>query len=164
MKKIFFIIISSSILLSSCDAVRDSAGVNRKQIDEYAVIENPPLVIPPNFNLLPPDQINSKDIIDADSDLAKEILFGLDDIEVENNKQALISEIIKETEANEVNDDIRNSINEEFANEKSTINDETIFNSDEELDNAIAETEININKKDNKKPNKEKKKKRFFFF
>ena len=164
MKKIFFIIISSSILLSSCDAVRDSAGVNRKQIDEYAVIENPPLVIPPNFNLLPPDQINSKDIIDADSDLAKEILFGFDDIEVENNKQALISEIIKETEANEVNDDIRNSINEEFANEKSTINDETIFNSDEELDNAIAETEININKKDNKKPNKEKKKKRFFFF
>ena len=164
MKKIFFIIISSSILLSSCDAVRDSAGVNRKQIDEYAVIENPPLVIPPNFNLLPPDQINSKDIIDADSDLAKEILFGLEDIEVENNKQALISEIIKETEANEVNDDIRNSINEEFANEKSTINDETIFNSDEELDNAIAETEININKKDNKKPNKEKKKKRFFFF
>tara|TARA_B100000575_G_scaffold140830_1_gene112345 strand:+ start:672 stop:1166 length:495 start_codon:yes stop_codon:yes gene_type:complete len=164
MKKIFFIIISSSILLSSCDAVRDSAGVNRKQIDEYAVIENPPLVIPPNFNLLPPDQINSKDIIDADSDLAKEILFGLDDIEVENNKQALISEIIKETEANEVNDDIRNSINEEFANEKSTINDETIFNSDEELDNAIAETEININKKDNKKSNKEKKKKRFFFF
>ena len=164
MKKIFFIIISSSILLSSCDAVRDSAGVNRKQIDEYAVIENPPLVIPPNFNLLPPDQINSKDIIDADSDLAKEILFGLEDIEVENNKQALISEIIKETEANEVNDDIRNSINEEFANEKSTINDETIFNSDEELDNAIAETEININKKDNKKSNKEKKKKRFFFF
>ena len=164
MKKIFFIIISSSILLSSCDAVRDSAGVNRKQIDEYAVIENPPLVIPPNFNLLPPDQINSKDIIDADSDLAKEILFGLEDIEVENNKQDLISEIIKETEANEVNDDIRNSINEEFANEKSTINDETIFNSDEELDNAIAETEININKKDNKKPNKEKKKKRFFFF
>ena len=81
MKKIFFIIISSSILLSSCDAVRDSAGVNRKQIDEYAVIENPPLVIPPNFNLLPPDQINSKDIIDADSDLAKEILFGLEDID-----------------------------------------------------------------------------------
>ena len=165
MKKIFFIIISSSIFLSSCNAVRDSAGVNRKQIDEYSVIENPPLVIPPNFNLLPPDQMNSKDIIDADSDLAKEILFGLEDIETKtNNNQSLINQILIETEANEVNDDIRNSINEEFANEKSTINDETTFNNEEEIDNAIQETEININKKENEKTAKEKKKKRFFFF
>ena len=150
MKKIFFIIISSSIFLSSCNAVRDSAGVNRKQIDEYSVIENPPLVIPPNFNLLPPDQMNSKDIIDADSDLAKEILFGLEDIETKtNNNQSLINQILIETEANEVNDNIRNSINEEFANEKSTINDETTFNNEEEIDNAIQETEININKKEN---------------
>tara|TARA_B100000401_G_scaffold325247_1_gene225614 strand:+ start:311 stop:808 length:498 start_codon:yes stop_codon:yes gene_type:complete len=165
MKKIFFIIISSSIFLSSCNAVRDSAGVNRKQIDEYSVIENPPLVIPPNFNLLPPDQMNSKDIIDADSDLAKEILFGLEDIETKtNNNQSLINQILIETEANEVNDNIRNSINEEFANEKSTINDETTFNNEEEIDNAIQETEININKKENEKTAKEKKKKRFFFF
>ena len=165
MKKIFFIIISSSIFLSSCNAVRDSAGVNRKQIDEYSVIENPPLVIPPNFNLLPPDQMNSKDIIDADSDLAKEILFGLEDIETKtNNNQSLINQILIETEANEVNDNIRNSINEEFANEKSTINDETTFNNEEEIDNAIQETEININKKKNEKTAKEKKKKRFFFF
>ena len=165
MKKIFFIIISSSIFLSSCNAVRDSAGVNRKQIDEYWVIENPPLVIPPNFNLLPPDQMNSKDIIDADSDLAKEILFGLEDIETKtNNNQSLINQILIETEANEVNDNIRNSINEEFANEKSTINDETTFNNEEEIDNAIQETEININKKENEKTAKEKKKKRFFFF
>ena len=165
MKKIFFIIISSSIFLSSCNAVRDSAGVNRKQIDEYSVIENPPLVIPPNFNLLPPDQMNSKDIIDADSDLAKEILFGLEDVETKtNNNQSLINQILIETEANEVNDNIRNSINEEFANEKSTINDETTFNNEEEIDNAIQETEININKKENAKTAKEKKKKRFFFF
>ena len=165
MKKIFFIIISSSIFLSSCNAVRDSAGVNRKQIDEYSVIENPPLVIPPNFNLLPPDQMNSKDIIDADSDLAKEILFGLEDVETKsNNNQSLINQILVETEANEVNDNIRNSINEEFANEKSTINDETKFNNEEEIDNAIQETEININKKENEKTAKEKKKKRFFFF
>ena len=165
MKKIFFIIISSSIFLSSCNAVRDSAGVNRKQIDEYSVIENPPLVVPPNFNLLPPDQMNSKDIIDADSDLAKEILFGLEDVETKtNNNQSLINQILVETEANEVNDNIRNSINEEFANEKSTINDETTFNNEEEIDNAIQETEININKKENAKTAKEKKKKRFFFF
>ena len=79
MKKVIFVTIISSIFLSSCNTIRSSAGVERKVIDEYNVVENPPLVIPPNFNLLPPDQIVSKDIDDTDSELAKEILFGLDE-------------------------------------------------------------------------------------
>ena len=33
----------------------------------------------------------------------------------------------------EVDDNIRDSINEEFAGEKSTINDETIFNNEDDL-------------------------------
>ena len=60
MKKIISIVIISILFLTSCNTVRDSAGVNRKVIDEYSVIENPPLVIPPNFNLLPPEQMESK--------------------------------------------------------------------------------------------------------
>ena len=53
MKKFIFVTIISSIFLSSCNTIRSSAGVERKVIDEYNVVENPPLVIPPNFNLLP---------------------------------------------------------------------------------------------------------------
>ena len=64
MKKVIFVIIISSIFLFSCNTIRSSAGVERQVIDEYNVVENPPLVIPPNFNLLPPDQIKSKDIDD----------------------------------------------------------------------------------------------------
>ena len=78
MKKIIFLIIILNLFLISCNTVRESAGVNRKVIDEYSVIENPPLVIPPDFDLLPPEQMESKDIKDTDSELAKEILFGLD--------------------------------------------------------------------------------------
>ena len=62
MKKIILLLIILNLFLTSCSTVRESAGVNRKVIDEYSVIENPPLVIPPNFNLLPPEQIKSKDI------------------------------------------------------------------------------------------------------
>ena len=128
MKKIIIIAFISSLFLVSCNTVRDSAGVNRKAIDEYSVIENPPLVIPPDFNLLPPEQMESKDIDDTDSELAKEILFGLDeDGSDENPDDSLINEIIKETKANEVDENIRDDINEEFAGEKSTINDETNF-------------------------------------
>ena len=164
MKKIIFLIIILNLFLLSCNSIRESAGVNRKVIDEYAVIENPPLVIPPNFDLLPPEQMESKDIKDTDSELAKEILFGLEDNNNQTNSDnSLISEIIQETEANEVDSDIRETINQDFAGEKSTINDETQFKSEDEINEAINTTE----KKDKTKTNKsikEKKKKRFFFF
>ena len=162
MKKIFLIIVVSIIFLESCSSVRDSAGVNRKVIDEYAVVENPPLVIPPNYNLLPPEQMESKNIADAESDLAKEILFGLEEDNNEINlNNSLISEILKETEADKADNDIRNLINEEFAGERSSLSDERIFESEAELDEAIENTQKkdkdNINKKENKK-------KRFIFF
>ena len=165
MKKIFLVIIPSILILSSCGTVRDSAGVNRKVIDEYSVIENPPLVIPPDFNLLPPEQISSKDILDTDNELAKEILFGLEDTEtLTESNTSLINEIINETEADEVDDSIRDSINEEFAGEKSSTDDETIFNNEDELNKAIIDTEDKNSNNKNQNGKKEKKKKRFFFF
>ena len=165
MKKILPIIIIFSFILSSCNVVRESAGVNRKVIDEYSVVENPPLVIPPNFNLLPPEQIKSKDIEDTESELAKEILFGLDNDETQTEKSvSVLKEIIDITEANEVDENIRDTINEEFSGQKSSINDETVFKNEEELNKAILATESNIQNTNEESIKKEKKKKRFFFF
>ena len=62
MKKFIVILLFCQFILSSCSNVRESAGVNRKNIDEFSVIENPPLVIPPDFNLLPPDQLEEKNL------------------------------------------------------------------------------------------------------
>ena len=164
MVRFFIFTLALNFFLLSCNTVRESAGVNRKFIDEYSVIENPPLVIPPDFNLLPPDQIQSKDILDTETELAKEILFGLEDNnEIEANN-SLIKEIIREAGGNEVNNDIRETINQEFAGEKSSINDETKFESIDELNQAIKETEEKENSKSKENKTKEKKKKRFFFF
>ena len=164
MKKIIITLIVTSLFLMSCSSIRDSAGVSRKVIDEYTVVENPPLVIPPNFNLLPLEQIESKDIEDVDSELAKEILFGLENSEKnETVDNSLINEIIKETQAEEVDKNIRETINQEFAGEKSSLEDEITFESEEELEAAIEATKKNENK-DKKTSKKEKKKKRFFFF
>ena len=143
MKKVIFVIIISSIFLSYCNTIRSSAGVERKVIDEYNVVENPPLVIPPNFNLLPPDQIESKDIDDTDSELAKEILFGLDEESDETpTENSVIDNILKETEADQVDNSIREDLD---------------GNSEDEIsqDNTDVESE-NIEEP--------KKKKRFFFF
>ncbi len=164
MRKSIIIVVTASLFISSCNTVRSSAGVNRKVIDEYSVIENPPLVVPPNFNLLPPDQIESKKINDTDSELAKEILFGLDETENDsNNDSSLMKKIIDETNANEVDGDIREFVDQEFAGEVSSVEDEEIFENKNELEKAIIETENkkNILKIDDKK---KKKKKRFIFF
>ena len=164
MKKIISIIIISNLILISCNTVRQSAGVNRKNIDEYAVIENPPLVIPPDFNLMPPDQIEAKNIDDTEKELAKEILFGLEDDEVQSTgNTSLIAEIIKETKANSINNDIRATIDENLAGIKSSIDDESNFKNEEELNAAIEETK-KLNNDEDSSEKKEKKKKRFFFF
>ena len=57
MKIILSLIVFSSLFLASCSQIRESAGVSRKNVDEFKVVENPPLVIPPDFNLLPPEQL-----------------------------------------------------------------------------------------------------------
>ena len=165
MKKVIFVIIISSIFLSSCNTIRSSAGVERKVIDEYNVVENPPLVIPPNFNLLPPDQIESKDIDDTDTELAKEILFGLDEESDETpSENSVIDNILKETEADQVDNSIREDLDgnsgDEVTEDNTDVNNEKIektkkkkrfffFNSKEENENEDDEP---------------KKKKRFFFF
>ena len=159
MKSIYFIILLTCLFILSCNSVRESAGVNRKVLDEYKVVENPPLVIPPDFNLPPPDQIKAKEIDDTDSELAKEILFGLEDnnneVETDNS---VMSDILNEVQTKNIDENIRESINEEFAGEKSTIYDETNFKNEEEINEAIETTKSNEGK------TKINKKKRFFFF
>ena len=164
MKKIISIVIVSNLILISCNKVRESAGVNRKNIDEYAIIENPPLVIPPDFNLMPPDQIEAKNIDNIENELAKEILFGLDDDEIQSTvNTSLITQIIRETDANSISDDIRSSVDQNFAGIKSSVGDETKFKNQEELNAAIEETKkLNNDEINSDKINK--KKKRFFFF
>ena len=174
MKKILTLILFSSFFLISCSKIRESAGVNRKNIDEFTVVENPPLVIPPDFNLLPPEQLSEKDIDNIESDLAKEILFGLnEENDSENTKLSTMENILIQTNANETNNSIRQEINEKFASEKEL--DSNKWNDEIEILDSIAESErlrnelldIDNNTEEGVstvKIKKKKKKKRFFFF
>ena len=175
MKKILILVLLSSLLTVSCAKVRESAGVNRKNIDEFSIIENPPLVIPPDFNLLPPDQLEEKNLDKAESDLAKEILFGLKDETDNNNSEfSTMESILSESNADETNDSIRDEIDEQFASEKRSMSKS--WDDEMEILDSIAESERIRNKLLNdetgsneeaptvKVKNPNKKKKRFFFF
>ncbi len=179
MKYLLYILIIVQLILSSCTTVRKSAGVTRKSVDEFQVVENPPLILPPDFNLLPPEQLEKKNIKNIEKELAKEILFGLDEKGETQEKEILstMSQILQATEADKVNPNIRNEIDQQFANE---LNTESIYQiewEDEiEVLDAIKESERIRNQLFEGKPiaegeiptttqiNKLKKRKRFFFF
>ena len=175
MKKILILVLLSSLLIVSCSKVKESAGVNRKNIDEFTVIENPPLVIPPDFNLLPPDQLEEKNLDKAESDLAKEILFGLEgETNNDNSELSTMENILSESNADETVDSIRNEIDEQFASEKGSISKS--WNDEMEILDSISESErirkklLNNDTESNEEAPKikvkktNKKKKRFFFF
>ena len=178
MKYLCLILIIASLFLSSCSAVRESAGVTRKSLDEFKVVENPPLVIPPDFNLLPPEQLEKKNIDNVETELAQEILFGLDE-NLENNeneKLSIMNQILESTEASNVDPNIRKEIDEQFANEMKTDSIYQIeWDTEIEVLDAIKESERIRNQLIQGKSIAEgevpttiqktkKKKKRFFFF
>lgn len=175
MKASLFIFLIISIFLVSCSQIRSSAGVDRKSIDEFQVIENPPLVIPPDFNLLPPEQLQEKNIADVESDLAKEILFGLSKESVVNDlNTSTMDNILKQTNANQSNNNIRQEIDEQFASEKNI--DSNIWDNEIQILDSVAESQrlrnkllgddasINEQVPTVKIDNKSKMKKKFFFF
>ena len=175
MKNILIIVLFSSLFTVACSKVRESAGVTRKSIDEFTVIENPPLIIPPDFNLLPPDQLQEKNIDNEESELAKEILFGLeDDTETNNFKLSTMENILNQSKAEGIDNSIREEIDEQFASEKKSTSKS--WDNEMEILDSIAESErlrnelLNDELKSNeeiptvKVKDKSKKKKRFFFF
>jgi len=169
------------ILIPACSKIRESAGVTRRSMDEFQVIEYPPLVIPPDFNIVSPDQLQQKDIENIENELAQEILFGLDNQNTNNTKQlSTMNQILSSAEASNASDNIRDEIDQDFSQSRATkgiLQNEweteievldaveesqrirnNIFNED-----SLLKGKIPI-KKEKKKEVIKKKKKRFIFF
>lgn len=49
-----FLSLSLLALQSGCDSIRNTLGLDHYQADAFSVPTNPPLTIPPDFNLRPP--------------------------------------------------------------------------------------------------------------
>ena len=175
MKALGVLFLFLSIFLVSCSKIRDSAGVNRKNIDEFKIIENPPLIVPPDFNLSPPEQLEEKNIDNVESNLAKEILFGLnEETNVDDSNISTMENILNQTNAGQSSNEIREELDEIFASEKNI--DSNVWDNKIEILNSVAESQrlrnnlLGIEKKSNEEvptliiENKNKKKKKFFFF
>lgn len=53
-KRVLFLALGASVLLGGCDQIRESAGIKKKAPDEFAVLRNAPLSVPPSYDLRPP--------------------------------------------------------------------------------------------------------------
>ena len=172
------IFIFFAVFLTSCSSVRDSAGVTRKSLDETKAIVNSALIIPPNFNLVAPDQLQQKNIDNVEKELAQEILFGLDQNKKTTQIQnSTMKQILSKANAINTSNDIRDEINQEFYEEKN-IKGIYQLNWENEIEvlDAVKESERIRNKNFNnklideneipikKEKVKVKKKKRFLFF
>ncbi len=51
---LFFMLSSLALLLSGCDTVRSTLGLDHYQADPFNVPTNPPLTLPPEYTLRPP--------------------------------------------------------------------------------------------------------------
>ena len=178
MKPIYLFFLISVLILNGCSKVRESAGVNRKSIDEFKVVESPALIIPPDFNLLSSDQLIKKTNNNMAQDLSQEILFGLDENQIKEKIQlSTMNQLLLKSGALDVSSSIREEIDAEFSQELKT---DGIFQNDWENEievlDAVKESECIRNKNFDKEPItdcnvpiktqviKNKKKKLFIFF
>jgi hypothetical protein len=102
---------------SGCDSARESLGLGRTPPDEFAVIDQPPLSIPPDFGLRPPMPGTPRPQSVDSSDRARELLYGSDAQQSADLSAASEGEkaLLAQTGGDKAPADIRNTINRESA-------------------------------------------------
>ncbi len=121
MKKILakaFIVITALPFISSCSSgsVRDTLGMRRSAPNEFRVVTNPPLSIPPEFSIRPPIPDETyKESPNSQTESAKKVLFENASadfkIEKQTNGEEAFSSLFNATRANP---EIKSLLQKEF--------------------------------------------------
>lgn len=101
--------------LAGCGSVRESLGLGRSAPDEFAVVDRPPLAMPPDFGLRPPTP-GAPRPQEVDANIhAKDTLFGASETPVHHGAGASSAEqaLLEQTGADKASSDIRATINNE---------------------------------------------------
>lgn len=79
---IFVSAIGGALALSACSDTRDVLGLTNKPPDEFAVVDHPPLSMPPDYSLRPPAPGAEARRGDSPSEKAAKALYGDDKMEL----------------------------------------------------------------------------------
>ncbi len=86
------ILIGASLLLTACDSVKSTLGMDHYQADEFNIKQNDPLSMPPNYKLMPPrtkDKDGKSVSLNPSAEKAKKVVGG-------GESEAFISEASKQ--------------------------------------------------------------------
>ncbi len=101
--------------LAGCGGVSESLGYGKQSPDEFAVVRNAPLTIPPDFALRPPEPGALRPQERPLRQQAENTLFdreeGVDAAQRESQGEAAL---LRQADAVDTNSNIRRQINEEF--------------------------------------------------
>ena len=79
------VMVGAVLALSGCDTLRDAAGMGKMAPDEFAVLTKAPLVVPPDFNLMPPKPGAAPTNQTDPNESAESALFGNDPAAIASN-------------------------------------------------------------------------------
>lgn len=103
--------IVSLLALASCDTVKDKLGLTREAPDEFQVVSQPPLELPPDFTLTPP-----RPGAPRPQNRPKNTFMGPKPATSQNStaeKSHAETMFLKEVHAEDRNEDIRNVLTQE---------------------------------------------------
>lgn len=100
-KKYLFLVIISFLFFNSCSNIQKGLGLEKEVPNEFLIEKKDPLVLPPDYNILPPDSKEKKKEIKK-SDLSIEEILNKDiknkdlpNSSTKNNSSNLEEEILK---------------------------------------------------------------------
>lgn len=113
----FALAVSAIALLGACDTIRDVTGQNKKAPDEFQVVRQAPLVLPPDYSLRPPQPGAARPQELQPREQAQAALGGRGSPtrgSAALGATAGESALLTEANANNADPDIRRKVNEEF--------------------------------------------------
>jgi hypothetical protein len=159
------VLLGVACALSSCNSIRDAAGLNKTPPDEFAVVTKAPLIIPPDYNLHPPKPGAPPLNQVAPTTAAQEALYSNDPSAIANSISGDYSEAEKLLLANSggavASSSIRRTIaadNTKAEDTNSSLTDRLLFgdsadtSADKPLDASAEQAKLNADKNGDQSP------------
>ncbi|MDA0781795.1 MAG: DUF3035 domain-containing protein [Rickettsiales bacterium] len=114
-----FILITSLSFITSCSgSVRDTLGMRRSAPNEFRVVSNPPLSVPPEFSIRPPiPEGTYKEVIKSKAEDARTVFFenASADLKIKSEKQTAGEQAFGSLfNSNVANPEIKSLLHKEF--------------------------------------------------
>jgi hypothetical protein len=85
------LLVSAAAMLAGCDTIREATGADKSAPDEFAVVTKAPLILPPEYNLRPPQPGAAPLNQPSPAGAAEAALYGADTMTVANSMPGSMS-------------------------------------------------------------------------